>query len=75
MAHEMEDFLREEIGIENERLKRMAVKLEELMQIDCPLGVCVFDPKIQELEHRLDEIQHRKEVIEGALNTVQHQAR
>ena len=74
MAHEMEDFLREEIGIENERLKKMAARLEELAEIDCPLGVCVFDPKMQELEHRLDEIQHRKEVIEGALDTVTHQA-
>jgi len=70
----MENFLREEIGIEEERMRKMAVKLEELVEIDCPLGVCVFDPKIQELEHKLDEIQHRKEVIEGALDAVRHQA-
>lgn len=74
MAHEMEDFLREEIDIQEERLKVMAAKLEELADIDCPLGACVLDPRLEALGHRLDEIQHRKEAIEDALRTVRHQA-
>lgn len=70
MADEMEDILNEEIGIQEERLRKMAFKMEELAGIDCPLGVCVFDPKMLEMEHKLEEIQHHKEVIVDALNTL-----
>ena len=72
MAHEMEDFLRAEIGVQEERMRAMAAKLEELAEIDCPLGVCVYDPGLQALGDKLDEIQHRKEVIEDTLRTISH---
>lgn len=70
MANEMENFLNKEIGVQEEQMRRLAARMEELAGIDCPLGVCVFDARMLDTEHELDETQHRKEVIEGALRTL-----
>jgi hydroxyethylthiazole kinase-like sugar kinase family protein len=74
MANETEGFLINEVTLQEKRMKVMAARLEELASIDCPLGVCIVDPMMQTVEHEIDEIQHRKNIVEDALRAVRQQA-
>jgi hypothetical protein len=71
MEEKIGDFLIDELRNKDEDLRKLAAKLEELAEIDCPLGVCVYDPKMQKLESEMDQLQHHIHVVKDTLETVE----
>ena len=57
------DILGEELRGCEERIKVLAMKMEELADIDCPLGVCVFDSRMQDLQNEMMHVQRRMDMV------------
>lgn len=65
MADEREEFLQKQIDDLDEQIKGLAEKLEEEMGISCEFGACVFDPEMDSIEHKIEEVQRRKKMLEA----------
>lgn len=65
MASEQEDFLQKQIDALDEQIKTLAEKLEEEMGISCEFGACVFDPEMDSIEQKIEEVQRRKKMLEA----------
>ncbi|MFW6113646.1 MAG: hypothetical protein ACOC78_01830 [Actinomycetota bacterium] len=63
MASEKEEILNKEIGDYEENLRELASKLQELAGVDCSFGACVFDPEMQDVEAKLEEMEKRKKML------------
>ena len=71
MADEKEEILISEIADLEEQIKVLAVKIEELMGVDCEFGACILDPSLDTAEKKLEEIQRRKKNLEGILKSLE----
>jgi chaperonin cofactor prefoldin len=72
MADEREELLDQETAALEEQTKELAVRMQELLGIDCASGACVFDPAIQDVETKIADVKKRKatlEEIREALNS------
>lgn len=67
MADEREEILEKQIADLDEQVKVLSEKLERVLGVDCNFGACVFDPEMQDIEDRLEEIRKRKESLESIL--------
>ena len=64
---EEEEILKKQIEDLDETTSKLGEKFEELAGIDCNFGECIFDPKMDDLEKRLAEVQRRKKLLEGMI--------
>jgi len=67
MADEREEMLEKQLEDLNQQILTLAEKMEEVAGVDCDFGACVFDPAIDSIEKKIEEVQRRKKMIEGML--------
>lgn len=67
MTDERLDMLDDELKGYEEQRKVLAMRMEELADIDCPLGVCVFDPRMQDLQNEIMYVQHRMDMVSDVM--------
>lgn len=71
MADEREALLQKQIDELEEQIKVLAVKLEEVMGVDCNFGACVFDPEMSDAEAKMAEVQKRKKTLEKIISDLE----
>jgi chaperonin cofactor prefoldin len=62
---EREEYLQKQIDDLDEQIKELAEKMEEEMGISCEFGSCVFDPSLDSIELKIEEVQRRKKMLEA----------
>lgn len=63
MADERAELLDRETAELEEQTRVLAVKMQELVGIDCASGACVFDPAMNEVEAKIADVQKRKAML------------
>lgn len=58
------EILLEQIESLNEEIRKLAYKLGGLLDVDCNLGVCSYDPEADDLQSKIREVQERKALLE-----------
>lgn len=48
----------------NEQLSTLAYRLGGLLDIDCNMGVCAYNPEVDDLQEKMKEVQKKKELLE-----------
>ncbi|MHB8896171.1 MAG: hypothetical protein ACYC99_13480 [Candidatus Geothermincolia bacterium] len=61
---EREEYLNAQIKDLDEQIKVLAERMEEEMGISCEFGACVFDPSLDSIELKIEEVQRRKKMLE-----------
>lgn len=57
-------LLQKEIDELNNRIKQLAYRLGGVLDVDCNLGVCSYDPNVDDLHQKMKEVQDRKILLE-----------
>lgn len=70
MAEEREQFLKSEVDAYENQLRVLAEKLQELAGVDCSFGACVFDPEMQDVEKKIEEVQKRKKKVSAIMESL-----
>jgi hypothetical protein len=70
MAEDREEYLEKQIQDLDEQMKSLGAKLEEELGVSCDFGSCVFDPEIETTEHKIEEIQRRKKMLEAMVKSL-----
>ncbi|MDD5447602.1 MAG: hypothetical protein PHO53_00300 [Actinomycetota bacterium] len=65
MANEQQEILNQEIAKLEEETRKLAAKMQELVGIDCTSGSCVFDPAMENVEKKLEEVRKRAQTLES----------
>jgi hypothetical protein len=65
MAEDRDEYLEKQIQELDEQIKALGAKLEEELGVSCDFGACVFDPEIETTEHKIEEVQRRKKMLEA----------
>jgi hypothetical protein len=63
----MEDekaLLQKQIDNLNNEIRSLAYRLGGLLDVDCNLGVCSYDPEADDLQEKMKEVQKRKALLE-----------
>jgi len=67
---EREEYLNKQIQNLEEETKRLGAQMEEQLGVSCDFGSCVFDPSLDSIELKIDEIQRRKKMLEVMQKTI-----
>ena len=59
-----QELLQKEIESLNEEMRQLAYRLGGLLDVDCNLGVCSYNPEADDLQSKLAEVQERKALLE-----------
>lgn len=70
MADEREAYLQKQIDELEEETKKLAEHMEELAGMDCNFGTCIFDPKMEDVEAKIAEVQKRKKMVESMVKSL-----
>jgi hypothetical protein len=62
-----EEVLKQELDKLNDQTAKLAEKFEALAGIDCDFGECIFDPEMDTVEKKIEEIQRRKKILVGMI--------
>jgi prefoldin subunit 5 len=65
-----EEFLQEQLDQLDEEIKTLAAHMEELAGLDCDFGACVFDPALDTVEKKIDEVQRRRDMVATMMKTL-----
>ena len=61
---EHEEYLKKQIDDLDEETKRLAAQMEEELGVTCDFGECVFDPSLDSIDLKLQEVTRRKKMLE-----------
>lgn len=61
---ERDEMLDSQMAELEEETKKLAERMQELVGIDCNSGACVFDPALNDVEAKIEEVQKRKKTLE-----------
>lgn len=64
------EVLKKQIDSLNEEIKNLAYRLGGLLDVDCNLGVCSFDPDAEDLHEKIKEVQERKVLLERIMRNL-----
>jgi predicted RNase H-like nuclease (RuvC/YqgF family) len=67
VSQEMEDqknVLEGQIEALNEDIKELGYKLEGILDVGCSLGVCAFDPEVDDVQEKIKEVQKKRAILE-----------
>jgi prefoldin subunit 5 len=67
---EHEEYLNKQIENLEEETKALGAQMEEQLGISCDFGACVFDPSLDSIELKIEEIQRRKKMLETMRKTI-----
>ena len=57
------EILSMEIEKINREIKDLSYQLSELLNVDCNLGVCSFDPQVDNIQDKMKEIEEKKKLL------------
>ena len=64
MAYEGEkEILESEIEKINKEIEKLGYQLSEILNVDCSLGVCSFDPEVDNMQDKMKEIEEKKKLL------------
>ena len=58
------EILAREIDNLNEEITLLSHQLNEIFNINCSFGVCLFNPEVDSIQEKMKEVQERKELLE-----------
>lgn len=61
---EEKKVLQDQINSLNEEIRDLAYKLGGLLDVDCNMGVCSYNPEADDLQEKMQEVQKKKELLE-----------
>ena len=64
------ELLQKEIDALNNEMKKLAYHLGGLLDVDCNLGVCSYDPEADDLQAKMKEVQERKALLEKLMGNI-----
>jgi hypothetical protein len=67
---EERQLLQKQIDSLNDEIKSLAYKLGGLLDVDCNLGVCSYDPDADDLQEKMQEVQKRKVLLERIMQGI-----
>jgi putative heme degradation protein len=67
----MMDMLSEEMGHYERYLSELAEKVGELAGSECSLGYCRFNPNMDDVQEKLDELKERSAAVRKALALIE----
>ncbi|MGA1796662.1 MAG: hypothetical protein ACMUIL_12465 [bacterium] len=56
-------LLEEQIEKLNEEIKTLGYELSALLNVDCNLGECMFDPEADDVKEKLREVEEKKRML------------
>lgn len=56
-------LLEEQIEKLNEEIKKLGYELSALLNVDCNLGECMFDPEADDVREKLREVEEKKRML------------
>jgi len=56
-------LLEEQIEKLNEEIKKLGYELSALLNVDCNLGECMFDPEADDVKEKLQEVEEKKRML------------
>ena len=57
-------LLESQIKTLNEQLSALAYRLGGLLDVDCNMGVCAYNPEADDLQEKMKEVQKKRELLE-----------
>lgn len=71
MSYEKEkEVLEGQIEELNEEIRRLGYRISELLNVDCTLGVCTFDPEVDNVQDKIKEVEEKKRILERLKKTI-----
>ena len=67
---EREEYLQKQVDELEDQIKTLGGQMEETMGINCDFGACVFDPSLDSIELKIEEVQRRKKMLETMIKTL-----
>jgi hypothetical protein len=64
------ELLQKQIDNLNDEIKSLAYKLGGLLDVDCNMGVCSYNPDADDLQETMKEVQKRKALLEKIMKGV-----
>jgi len=64
------ELLQKQIDSLNNEIKSLAYKLGGLLDVDCNLGVCSYNPDADDLQETMKEVQKRKGLLEKIMHGI-----
>ena len=58
------ELLESQIKNLNEELSELAYRLGGLLDVDCNMGVCAYNPEADDLQEKMKEVKKKKELLE-----------
>jgi prefoldin subunit 5 len=58
------DVLESQIGALNDEIKELGYKLEGILDVGCSLGVCAYDPEVDDIQEKIREVQKKRNILE-----------
>ena len=62
------ELLQKEIEELNEQIRKLAYNLGGLLDVDCAMGVCTFNPEADDLQEKMAEVEEKKQGISTKAN-------
>ena len=56
-------LLEEQIEKLNEEIRKLGYELSALLNVDCNLGACMFDPEADDVKEKLREVEEKKRML------------
>jgi hypothetical protein len=57
------ELLGENIEDLNEKIKKLASDLRGLLDVDCAMGVCSYNPEVDDLHAKMKEVEEKKKIL------------
>jgi hypothetical protein len=64
------ELLQKEIDELNNEIRKLAYRLGGVLDVDCNLGVCSYDPEADDLHTKMKEVHERKALLEKLLGSL-----
>ncbi len=64
------EILETQIEHLNEEIRKLAYRLGGLLDVDCNLGICSYDPEADDLQAKMREVQERKALLEKIMGSL-----
>jgi predicted RNase H-like nuclease (RuvC/YqgF family) len=61
---EEKNVLESQIEALNEDIKELGYKLEGILDVGCSLGVCAFNPEVDDVQEKIREVQKKRAILE-----------
>ena len=65
------EILAREIDNLNEEITLLSHQLNEIFNINCSFGVCLFNPEVDSIQEKMEEVQERKALLESIKQRVE----